>query len=132
MFYLQDSPSSYIVCSMHSVSVSLKILTFLVFLSVSLGKVPLQRAFDLIDYLKNESHAAPITEALFQTGLIFHLLEKVGHVDLASRLVVSLPFCQIFLYLSLILLFTIHSFSGSKKQTLKFYFFTLLIVKSVS
>nr|XP_003479495.2 leucyl-cystinyl aminopeptidase [Cavia porcellus] len=58
-----------------------------IFELAGLGKVPLQRAFDLIDYLKNENHTAPITEALFQTGLIFHLLEKVGHVDLASRLV---------------------------------------------
>ncbi|XP_048667820.1 leucyl-cystinyl aminopeptidase [Marmota marmota marmota] len=52
-----------------------------------LGKVPLQRAFDLIDYLRNESYTAPITEALFQTGLIYNLLEKLGQMDLASRLV---------------------------------------------
>lgn len=44
-------------------------------------------AFDLIDYLRNETHTAPITEALFQTDLIFNLLEKLGHMDLASRLV---------------------------------------------
>ncbi|MBZ3882684.1 Leucyl-cystinyl aminopeptidase [Sciurus carolinensis] len=58
-----------------------------IFELAGLGKVPLQRAFDLIDYLRNENHTAPITEALFQTGLIFNLLEKLGHMDLASRLV---------------------------------------------
>ena len=57
--------------------------------------MPLQRAFDLIDYLRNETYTAPISEALFQTELIYNLLDKLGHVDLASRLVVSLPFCQV-------------------------------------
>uniref|UniRef100_A0A5F9DP19 Aminopeptidase n=1 Tax=Oryctolagus cuniculus TaxID=9986 RepID=A0A5F9DP19_RABIT len=58
-----------------------------IFELAGLGKVPLRRAFDLIDYLGNETHTAPITEALFQTGLIYNLLEKLGHMDLASRLV---------------------------------------------
>ncbi|XP_058512346.1 leucyl-cystinyl aminopeptidase isoform X1 [Ochotona princeps] len=58
-----------------------------IFELAGLGKVPLQRAFDLIDYLGNESHTAPITEALFQTDLIYNLLEKLGRMDLASRLV---------------------------------------------
>lgn len=57
--------------------------------------MPLQRAFDLIDYLRNETYTAPITEALFQTELIYNLLEKVGYMDVASRLVVSPPFCQV-------------------------------------
>nr|XP_003920778.2 leucyl-cystinyl aminopeptidase isoform X1 [Saimiri boliviensis boliviensis] len=57
-----------------------------IFELAGLGKVPLQRAFDLINYLGNETHTAPITEALFQTGLIYNLLEKLGHMDLASRL----------------------------------------------
>lgn len=70
----------------------------------SLGKVPIRMAFDLIDYLRNETHTAPITEALFQTGLIYNLLEKLGHMDLASRLVVSLPFVSFFCNLPLILL----------------------------
>uniref|UniRef100_A0A8B9XS36 Aminopeptidase n=1 Tax=Bos mutus grunniens TaxID=30521 RepID=A0A8B9XS36_BOSMU len=52
-----------------------------------LGKVSLQRAFDLIDYLRNETYTAPISEALFQTELIYNLLDKLGHMDLASRLV---------------------------------------------
>ncbi|KAM5298745.1 leucyl-cystinyl aminopeptidase [Ctenodactylus gundi] len=58
-----------------------------IFELAGIGRVPLQRAFDLIDYLKNETHTAPITEALFQTGLIYNLLEKLGYMDLASRLV---------------------------------------------
>ncbi|MEJ1275494.1 leucyl/cystinyl aminopeptidase [Cricetulus griseus] len=58
-----------------------------IFELAGLGKVPLRMAFDLIDYLRNETHTAPITEALFQTDLIYNLLEKLGHMDLASRLV---------------------------------------------
>nr|XP_060490078.1 leucyl-cystinyl aminopeptidase [Panthera onca] len=58
-----------------------------IFELAGLGKVSLQRAFDLIDYLGNETYTAPITEALFQTGLIYNLLEKLGHMDLASRVV---------------------------------------------
>ncbi|XP_066237989.1 leucyl-cystinyl aminopeptidase isoform X1 [Saccopteryx leptura] len=58
-----------------------------IFELAGLGRVPLQRAFDLIDYLGNETYTAPITEALFQTGLIHNLLEKRGHMDLTSRLV---------------------------------------------
>ncbi|XP_044518546.1 leucyl-cystinyl aminopeptidase [Gracilinanus agilis] len=53
----------------------------------SLGKVSLKKAFDLIDYLGNETHTAPITEALFQTDLIYELLEKIGEVELAQRMV---------------------------------------------
>ncbi|XP_047273133.1 leucyl-cystinyl aminopeptidase isoform X1 [Homo sapiens] len=58
-----------------------------IFELAGLGKVPLKRAFDLINYLGNENHTAPITEALFQTDLIYNLLEKLGYMDLASRLV---------------------------------------------
>lgn len=58
-----------------------------IFELAGLGKVSLQRAFDLIDYLRNETYTAPISEALFQTELIYNLLDKLGHVDLASRLV---------------------------------------------
>ncbi|XP_059274265.1 leucyl-cystinyl aminopeptidase isoform X1 [Mustela nigripes] len=58
-----------------------------IFELAGLGKVSLQRAFDLIDYLGNETYTAPITEALFQTGLIYNLLEKLGYMDLASRVV---------------------------------------------
>ncbi|XP_048186963.1 leucyl-cystinyl aminopeptidase [Perognathus longimembris pacificus] len=58
-----------------------------IFELAGLGKVPLKKAFDLLDYLKNENYTAPITEALHQTNLIYNLLEKLGHMDLASRLV---------------------------------------------
>ncbi|XP_045755141.1 leucyl-cystinyl aminopeptidase [Mirounga angustirostris] len=58
-----------------------------IFELAGLGKVSLQRAFDLIDYLGNETYTAPITETLFQTGLIYNLLEKLGYMDLASRVV---------------------------------------------
>ncbi|XP_061280441.1 leucyl-cystinyl aminopeptidase isoform X2 [Bos javanicus] len=58
-----------------------------IFELAGLGKVSLQRAFDLIDYLRNETYTAPISEALLQTELIYNLLDKLGHVDLASRLV---------------------------------------------
>ncbi|KAG8511619.1 Leucyl-cystinyl aminopeptidase [Galemys pyrenaicus] len=58
-----------------------------IFELAGLGKVPLRRAFDLIDYLGKENCTAPITEALFQTGLIYNLLEKLGYTDLTSRLV---------------------------------------------
>ncbi|XP_006885440.1 PREDICTED: leucyl-cystinyl aminopeptidase [Elephantulus edwardii] len=57
-----------------------------IFVLAGIGKVPLQQAFELIAYLGNETHNAPITEALYQTRFIFDLLEKVGHLDLASRL----------------------------------------------
>ncbi|XP_059949175.1 leucyl-cystinyl aminopeptidase isoform X2 [Mesoplodon densirostris] len=57
-----------------------------IFELAGLGKVPLQRAFDLIDYLRNETSTAPITEALFQMELIYNL-EELGHMDLASKLV---------------------------------------------
>ncbi|XP_043819667.1 leucyl-cystinyl aminopeptidase [Dromiciops gliroides] len=53
----------------------------------SLGKVSLKKAFDLIDYLGNETHTAPITEALFQTTIIYDLLEKIGEIELAKRMV---------------------------------------------
>ncbi|XP_055968445.1 leucyl-cystinyl aminopeptidase [Sorex fumeus] len=58
-----------------------------IFELAGLGKVPLEKAFDLIGYLGKENCTAPIAEALFQTGLIYDLLEKLGHQDLASRLV---------------------------------------------
>ena len=79
--------------------------TLPIYLFFSLGKVPIRMAFDLIDYLRNETYTVPITEALFQTGLIYNLLEKQGHMDLASRLVVSLSFFSFFCDLPLILLF---------------------------
>ncbi|XP_004703531.1 leucyl-cystinyl aminopeptidase isoform X1 [Echinops telfairi] len=58
-----------------------------IFELAGIGKLSLHMAFDLLDYLGNENYTAPITEALFQTDLIYNLLEKLGHTDLTSRLV---------------------------------------------
>uniref|UniRef100_A0A8C3LY18 Leucyl-cystinyl aminopeptidase n=1 Tax=Chrysolophus pictus TaxID=9089 RepID=A0A8C3LY18_CHRPC len=56
-----------------------------IFSLASLGKESLKKAFDLIDYLKEESSTAPFTQALFQLDLIFSLLEKRGEQQLAAR-----------------------------------------------
>ncbi|XP_072215386.1 leucyl-cystinyl aminopeptidase isoform X4 [Excalfactoria chinensis] len=56
-----------------------------IFSLASLGKESLKKAFELIDYLKEESSTAPLTQALFQLGLIFSLLEKRGEQQLAAR-----------------------------------------------
>ncbi|XP_038621574.1 leucyl-cystinyl aminopeptidase [Tachyglossus aculeatus] len=58
-----------------------------IFQVAGLGKVSLKKAFDLMDYLANETSTAPITEALFQTDLIYNLLDKRGNWDLASKMV---------------------------------------------
>lgn len=58
---------------------------------LSLGKVSLTKAFDLIDYLTKEDSTAPISQALFQLNLIYNLVEKRGMQELAGRVVVSLP-----------------------------------------
>uniref|UniRef100_A0A8C9EXH4 Aminopeptidase n=1 Tax=Pavo cristatus TaxID=9049 RepID=A0A8C9EXH4_PAVCR len=64
---------------------SLKIFLCSCSLTCSLGKQSLKKAFELIDYLKEESSTAPLTQALFQLGLIFSLLEKRGEQQLAAR-----------------------------------------------
>ncbi|XP_015704979.1 leucyl-cystinyl aminopeptidase [Coturnix japonica] len=56
-----------------------------IFSLASLGKESLKKAFELIDYIKEESSTAPLTQALFQLGLIFSLLEKRGEQQLAAR-----------------------------------------------
>ncbi|XP_032061871.1 LOW QUALITY PROTEIN: leucyl-cystinyl aminopeptidase [Aythya fuligula] len=56
-----------------------------IFNLASLGKESLENAFELIDYLKEESSTAPLTQALFQLSLIYNLLEKKGEQQLAAR-----------------------------------------------
>lgn len=55
----------------------------------SLGRVPLDRAFDLIGYLVKENSTAPVTEALYQVNHIYNLVEKRGLQNLAAKIVVS-------------------------------------------
>lgn len=62
-------------------------------MTYSLGKESLENAFELIDYLKEESSTAPLTQALFQLSRIYNLLEKKGEQQLAARVMV----CTIFL-----------------------------------
>ncbi|OXB83645.1 UNVERIFIED_CONTAM: hypothetical protein H355_015293 [Colinus virginianus] len=63
-----------------------------IFNLASLGKESLKKAFELIDYLKEESSTAPLTQALFQLGLIFSLLEKRGEQQLAARVMYRIEF----------------------------------------
>ncbi|XP_019372745.1 PREDICTED: leucyl-cystinyl aminopeptidase [Gavialis gangeticus] len=58
-----------------------------IFSLAGLGKVPLTKAFDLIDYLPKEDSTVPISQALFQLNLIYSLLEKRGMQELAGRVV---------------------------------------------
>uniref|UniRef100_A0A8C3TIM4 Leucyl and cystinyl aminopeptidase n=1 Tax=Chelydra serpentina TaxID=8475 RepID=A0A8C3TIM4_CHESE len=58
-----------------------------IFSLVGIGKVPLLKAFHLLDYLVKENHTAPISQALFQVNLIYDLVEKRGMQDLAARVV---------------------------------------------
>ncbi|XP_074851396.1 leucyl-cystinyl aminopeptidase isoform X2 [Carettochelys insculpta] len=58
-----------------------------IFTLASVGKVSLQKAFHLLDYLERESDTAPVTEAVFQLSLIYGLLEKSGMQDLTARIV---------------------------------------------
>lgn len=64
-------------------------------LTGSLGRESLKKAFELIDYLEEESSSAPLTQALFQLGLIFSLLEKRGEQQLAARVMVRPSFLLI-------------------------------------
>ncbi|XP_030049270.1 LOW QUALITY PROTEIN: leucyl-cystinyl aminopeptidase [Microcaecilia unicolor] len=56
-----------------------------IFILAGVGKVQLRKAFDLIDYLVNETSTAPIVEALSQFNLIHGLLGKRGMQLLAGR-----------------------------------------------
>ncbi|XP_062985642.1 leucyl-cystinyl aminopeptidase [Elgaria multicarinata webbii] len=57
-----------------------------IFILAGLGKESLAKAFNLIDYLVNESSTAPVTQALYQMNRIFSLVEKRAMHDLSSRL----------------------------------------------
>nr|XP_033770421.1 leucyl-cystinyl aminopeptidase isoform X2 [Geotrypetes seraphini] len=57
-----------------------------IFVLAGIGKVQLKKAFDLIDYLVNETSTAPIVEALSQLSLIHGLLEKQGMQMLTGKL----------------------------------------------
>uniref|UniRef100_A0A8B9QJU3 Leucyl-cystinyl aminopeptidase n=1 Tax=Apteryx owenii TaxID=8824 RepID=A0A8B9QJU3_APTOW len=61
-----------------------------IFSLAGLGKESLEKAFELINYLENESSTAPLTQALFQMSLIYNLLEKKGEQQLAARVMVCL------------------------------------------
>ncbi|XP_050965784.1 leucyl-cystinyl aminopeptidase isoform X2 [Labeo rohita] len=51
------------------------------------GKVSFKQVLNLMDYIKNETATAPLTEALFQLGQIYRLLDKRSELNLASRMV---------------------------------------------
>ncbi|MEE6458841.1 hypothetical protein FKM82_000445 [Ascaphus truei] len=57
-----------------------------IFMLAGVGKVPLKKAFYLIDYLVNETNTAPIKEALHHFNLIHGILDKRGLQLLAGRL----------------------------------------------
>lgn len=62
-------------------------LPIIVFKCLSrLGKVPLAKAFELIDYIVKENATSPIVQALYQMRHIFNLVEKRGMQDLTSRI----------------------------------------------
>ncbi|XP_052411438.1 leucyl-cystinyl aminopeptidase isoform X2 [Carassius gibelio] len=50
------------------------------------GKVSFKQVLNLMNYIKNETETAPLTEALFQLGQIFRLLDKRSELNLASRM----------------------------------------------
>ncbi|KAK9974347.1 hypothetical protein ABG768_022449 [Culter alburnus] len=51
-----------------------------------LGKVSFRQVLNLMNYIKNETETAPLTEALFQLGQIYRLLDKRSELNLASRM----------------------------------------------
>lgn len=60
--------------------------------SFRLGKVSFRQVLNLLEYLKNEMEAAPLTEALTQLGSIYRLLEKRSDLNLVSRMKVCFFF----------------------------------------
>ncbi|XP_003216435.2 leucyl-cystinyl aminopeptidase isoform X1 [Anolis carolinensis] len=56
-----------------------------IFNLAGVGKVPLAKAFKLIDYLAKENSTAPVMQALNQMSHIFNLVEKRRMQDLSSR-----------------------------------------------
>uniref|UniRef100_A0A8C2C7B4 Aminopeptidase n=1 Tax=Cyprinus carpio TaxID=7962 RepID=A0A8C2C7B4_CYPCA len=53
------------------------------------GKVSFRDVLNLMEYIRNETQTAPLTEALFQLGQIFRLLDKRSEFNLASRMTVG-------------------------------------------
>ncbi|XP_060740091.1 leucyl-cystinyl aminopeptidase [Tachysurus vachellii] len=51
-----------------------------------LGKVSFRQVLTLLEYLKNETETAPVTEALTQLGSIYRLLEKRSDLNLVARM----------------------------------------------
>ncbi|KAK2911698.1 hypothetical protein Q8A67_003831 [Cirrhinus molitorella] len=49
-------------------------------------KVSFRQVLNLMDYIKNETETAPLTEALLQLGQIYRLLDKRSELTLASRM----------------------------------------------
>lgn len=62
-------------------------------LSFRSGKVSFRQVLNLMDYIRNETETAPLTEALFQLGQIYRLLDKRSELNLASRMTVSATSC---------------------------------------
>ncbi|KAM4707148.1 LOW QUALITY PROTEIN: leucyl-cystinyl aminopeptidase [Discoglossus pictus] len=58
-----------------------------IFTLAGMGKVSLEKAFDLIKYLVNETSPAPIKQALHQLNLIYGIVDKRGLPLLAGRVV---------------------------------------------
>uniref|UniRef100_A0A9J8BVG1 Leucyl/cystinyl aminopeptidase n=1 Tax=Cyprinus carpio carpio TaxID=630221 RepID=A0A9J8BVG1_CYPCA len=56
------------------------------------GKVSFRDVLNLMEYIRNETQTAPLTEALFQLGQIFRLLDKRSEFNLASRMTVGTAF----------------------------------------
>ncbi|XP_056314489.1 leucyl-cystinyl aminopeptidase isoform X2 [Danio aesculapii] len=51
-----------------------------------LGKVSFRQVLNLMEYIRNETETAPLTEALSQLGQIYRLLDKRSDLNLASRM----------------------------------------------
>lgn len=49
-----------------------------------------RQVLNVMEYIRNETETAPLTEALFQLGQIFRLLDKRSELNLASRLTVGI------------------------------------------
>lgn len=62
-------------------------------LSSRSGKVSFRQVLNLMDYIRNETETAPLTEALLQLGQIYRLLDKRSELNLASRMTVSATSC---------------------------------------
>lgn len=64
-----------------------------------------RQVLTLLEYLKNETETAPVTEALTQLGSIYRLLEKRSDLNLVARMKVC--FCFFFV-IFIFIFFTIH------------------------